>query len=889
MANRTLKRLLYGTLGALGVALALVALYLLSRTAQNSQEFDRMYVYILLVNVAGVLVLFALMVGNLARLFRDYRAHVPGSKLKARMVAMFVGLAAVPLLVVFYFSMQFINRGIDTWFNVEVEAGLDDALALSRAALEMQMREHLESTTRIAGLLEQVSINQVIFELSSLRRQTGASEITLFGRNQQIIATSSDFAANSVPEAPSDEVVLQIQQNRPYVRLFPLEEGRYEIRTAVAVGTRNRPQISGLLRARFPVSERISRMADSVDSSYSDYKLAEYLREPLKRSFTMTLTVAPMLSLLASIYGAFVLSRRMVAPIQDLVAGTRAVAKGDFDTRLPTPSRDEIGFLVSSFNDMTQRLSTARRQASLSQAQVEAERANLEVILARLSTGVVSLESDLRIRTANQAAGAILNVDLESRVGEYLPDVARGQPLLEQFVDVARVHLNAGDREWREQIVLRGEVGRRVLTCACTMLPGDEDHDPGFVVVFDDITALLQAQRDAAWGEVARRLAHEIKNPLTPIQLSAERLRRKYLRSMAADEAQVLDRATHTIVQQVEAMKEMVNAFSEYARAPDLDINRFSAGRLAHEVVDLYRAQESGVEIVLHAADALPDIEADMGRVRQILHNLIRNATEALEHGKNGRIDVTVDAAAYLGVDVIEITVADNGPGFNVGSLSQVFDPYVTTKPKGTGLGLAIGQEAGGGARGHDRGREPRTGAPSFAYDCRVNRIRARSVDRDDAGTRRKTEGKSMSTSHVLVVDDEADIRALISEILTDEGYEVTVAQDAAAAREARANARFDLVLLDIWMPDTDGISLLREWSEQASSGTAPSSSCPGMAPWTRPWRRRVSALSTSSRNRCRSRSCCARSSERWTPHAARPARHDTCCRRCSHPSVAAG
>jgi nitrogen fixation/metabolism regulation signal transduction histidine kinase len=415
-----------------------------------------------------------------------------------------------------------------------------------------------------------------------------------------------------------------------------------------------------------------------------------FLREPLKGTFTFTLTVVLMLSLLAAIYGAFVLSRRLVAPIQDLVAGTRAVAEGNFDTRLQAPTKDEIGFLISSFNDMTQRLATARREASLSQALVEAERTNLEVILARLSTGVLALESDLHIRTANQASGAILGVDLENRSGEYLPDVAKGQPLLEQLVDVAQVHLGAGETEWREQIVLRGEVGRRVLTCACTTLPGDEKHAAGFVIVFDDITALLQAQRDAAWGEVARRLAHEIKNPLTPIQLSAERMRRKYLGNMSDEEAQILDRATHTIVQQVEAMKEMVNAFSDYARAPDMEIGRFDMDKLVHEVVDLYRAQESGIKIVLTSDTTLPSIEADMGRVRQILHNLIRNATEALDSSADGRIDVHVSAAEFDGVNVIQIKVEDNGPGFKDGAESQVFDPYVTTKPKGTGLGLAI-------------------------------------------------------------------------------------------------------------------------------------------------------------------------------------------------------
>jgi nitrogen fixation/metabolism regulation signal transduction histidine kinase len=221
-------------------------------------------------------------------------------------------------------------------------------------------------------------------------------------------------------------------------------------------------------------------------------------------------------------------------------------------------------------------------------------------------------------------------------------------------------------------------------------LPGDEDTAAGYVIVFDDITALLQAQRDAAWGEVARRLAHEIKNPLTPIQLSAERMRRKYLHTMPEDEAQVLDRATHTIVQQVEAMKEMVNAFSDYARAPDMEMNLFDLDKLAHEIIDLYRAQKSDVEIVLETDSNMPLIEGDMGRVRQILHNLIRNAIEALEGSADGCIDVHVGAAEIEDIDFIQIKVEDNGPGFQMDSVSQIFDPYVTTKPKGTGLGLAI-------------------------------------------------------------------------------------------------------------------------------------------------------------------------------------------------------
>jgi nitrogen fixation/metabolism regulation signal transduction histidine kinase len=687
MDTRAIKRGFYTVLAALGVGTVLVAMFLLSLTAQNSNDFDRLQGIIYAINIAGLVLLFLLLVGNLARLWRDYRTHVPGARLKARMVGMFVGLAVLPLIVVFYFSLQFINRGIDSWFNIEVEEGMDNALQLSRAALQMQVQRHLGATQQIAQQLGRGDERQLIFELSMLRRDSGASEITIYGSNNRILATSSDSAEAGLPQALSEEALLQLQQGRPYVALDP---ETYVVRTAVFFRISGRAEPVGVMQAHFPITERLARMADSVDKSYVAYQRMLYLRQPLKETLSLTLTIIFMLSLLAAVYGAFVLARRMVAPIQDLVAGTRAVAEGNFDTRLPKPSKDEIGFLINSFNDMTQRLATARREASLSQALVEAERTNLEVILARLSTGVVALESDMRIRTANDASGAILDLDLENRAGENLLDVAKGEPLLEQFVDVAQVHLQAGETEWREQLVLRGEQGRRVLTCACTALPGDEDHAAGYVIVFDDITALLQAQRDAAWGEVARRLAHEIKNPLTPIQLSAERMRRKYLGSMDQDDAEVLDRATHTIVQQVEAMKEMVNAFSDYARAPNMEIGRFSMDKLVREVVDLYRAQASGVKIVLTSDPAMPMIEADMGRVRQILHNLLRNAIEALENTKDGQIDVHVSVAEIDYVEIMQIKVEDNGPGFEESSLTQVFDPYVTTKPKGTGLGLAI-------------------------------------------------------------------------------------------------------------------------------------------------------------------------------------------------------
>jgi len=690
MATPKIRPLLYAMLGAFGVGLSLIALIMLSQAAQNSENFDQLANSILWINILCLFVLMVLLIGNLSKLYRDYRLDIPGSKLKARMVGMFVGLAIIPLLIVFYFSMQFINRGIDTWFNVEVEAGLDDALTLSRNALAIQMRDHLAATEQIAQRLRETNSTQFIYEIGALRKEIGANELTLFGRNSQILATNSDLSFGNVPKGVSDELLMQIRQNRPYVSLDPLQDGAYEIRTAVPLIGSRTPDIIGIIRARFTVSQRIGRMVNSIDSSYTDYKKIVYLREPLKRTFSLTLTVVLMISLLASIYGAFVLSRRLVSPIQNLVEGTQAVAKGDFDTQLPVPAKDEIGFLINSFNEMTKGLSVARKQASLSQNMVEAERANLEIILANLSTGVISLESDLKIRTFNKAAGAILNVNFLGSRGKLLAEVAEGHGVLKELFDVIKRKFDQGIIRWHEQIVVHTDTGRRILACACTDLASETTDNVGFVIVFDDITLQLQSQRDAAWGEVARRLAHEIKNPLTPIQLSAERLRRKYLKAMPKEESEILDRSTHIIVEQVAAMKEMVNAFSDYARSPDMEISTFNITELIQEVIDLYKEQEEKINIILNIDPENIQFDADPGRIRQIMHNLIRNSIEAIGNDGQGIIKIRAKPIEIKKIKMIEISVEDNGCGFKKESLAQIFDPYVTSKSKGTGLGLAI-------------------------------------------------------------------------------------------------------------------------------------------------------------------------------------------------------
>jgi nitrogen fixation/metabolism regulation signal transduction histidine kinase len=674
-----------------GVALWLVALYLLASVAQNSAGFEKWMPWILLINILGLLTLLALLAVKLTRLVRDYRRHVPGSRLKGRTVAIFSALAVAPILVVYYFSLQFLNRGIDSWFEIEVSQGLKDTRELSHAALEVRVREFLQHTQAVAHTLSGLQDFDLIGALDRERRESTALEFTIVGAQAQILATSSDRPMDTLPVPATDEMMLQLRRGRPYVSLDTDSVGGYLIRAAAPLDA-NGSSSPRVLIALYPVPQQLSQLADTVQRSYTQYANLVQLRSPLKSTFVLILTFVVLMSLIAAVYGAFFAAQRLVQPVQDLIAGTRAVAKGNYDTKLPLPGRDELGFLVTSFNDMTKRLARAREETRRSQQAVEAERAGLAVILARLSTGVVSLEPDLTVRTANQAASAILGVDLEAAVGKRFDDSISDNPLFTQFIAAVQLRLGDLDLDWREQVELSSDSGKRVLMCACTALPSEVGGPPGVVLVFDDITTLLQAQRDAAWGEVARRLAHEIKNPLTPIQLSAERMRRKFLGSMNAQDAQILERATHTIVAQVDAMKQMVNAFSEYARAPDMHFARFDLNQLITEVVDLYRVQDSSAELKLLLAPSLPQISADRIRIRQILNNLVTNSLEALEGRVGARIEIETLTAEEgpKQAPSVAIVVSDNGPGFQRDLLGTVFDPYVTSKPKGTGLGLAI-------------------------------------------------------------------------------------------------------------------------------------------------------------------------------------------------------
>ncbi len=690
----------------------LASLVLMSQATQGSEQFGRLYTPLLLLNAVGLAVLLGMIGAQVRRLIRQWRERQPGSRLTLRMLTLFVALAVTPMLVVYAFSVHFLMRGIDSWYDVQIETAVKDSLELSRAALDLRMRELLRDTELIAEELTDSSdrvapldLNALkgqgstmvlnaaetrIIDLGELRLRSGADELSLMTPKGQIMTTSSP-EIEILPNPPSDSVLLQVSQGRSYIGLDPIRDGGLNVRVVVNVPALAVGADRQILQALYPISTRMNDLADSVQSIYAKYSSLEYLRKQLKLSFIMTLTLVLALSILSTVWAAIYSAGRIAAPIRDLAEGTRAIARGQYDKQLPVLSRDEMGFLVESFNKMALKIGFAQDQIRKSRDRVAAERAYLEAVLSRLSSGVLTFDSTLHLHTFNPSGAKILGVSLESLLGEPLETIITTEhSALSSFFATLAPKIGSCQTDWTEEITLFGPSGRQVLVCRGTTLSDSPGILSDHVIVFDDITAIVQGQRDAAWSEVAQRLAHEIKNPLTPIQLSAERLRHKYLKHMANAEGDALDRLTNTIIQQVKIIKEMVNTFYEYARSPTIKIEPLELNKIVEEVLDLYRNANPDAILETQLDPGLPLIDADQGRMRQVLNNVIKNALEARKNEQSPWIKVVTSSKAISGQACVELRVEDRGTGISEEILPNLFEPYVTTKPKGTGLGLAI-------------------------------------------------------------------------------------------------------------------------------------------------------------------------------------------------------
>lgn len=668
----------------LAVALGTVLLFLLSRASSNTAAFSQNYTLLLVLNLGVALALMGLVGYQLWVLWKKLKRRVFGTKLTLRLLWMFALMALLPGALVYGVSVQFLNKSIESWFDVRVDNALEGGLSLGQSALENLLQDLVKKGEVMALSLADDPVSEHLTQLNRLREQVGVQEAALFSSRGKVLAISGGEKSSFLPDMPSASVLRQVRQQQPFSVIEPIADKGLYLRVVVPVNVLTLSEDMRILQLLQPVPKRLASDAETVQAVYRDYQELSYSRLGLKRIYGMTLTLTLLLALLSAIALAFVLSQKLSAPLGLLAESTRAIAKGDFTQINPVQSRDELGALTLSFNRMTRQLADASAAVEKKQLQLEAAKVYLESILAHLSSGVLTFDEKLHLRGANPRAGEILGSDLSAMRGLPLLSWGSRDNVLQPLANAVAQHFDASDnQEWQQQIEFTGGAGSQVLLVRGTRLPGTVDN--GYVVVFDDITHLLQAQRDAAWGEVARRLAHEIKNPLTPIQLSAERLERKLADKLNTSDAEVLSRSTQTIVNQVAALKSMVDAFAEYARSPQLNLTRLDLNQLVREVLTLY--ESSGVHIDVALAPNLPAVNGDAALLRQVMHNLMRNAEDALADLPQAEIRVRTE---LVDESSVRWSIEDNGKGFPEVLMGRLFEPYVTTKSKGTGLGLAI-------------------------------------------------------------------------------------------------------------------------------------------------------------------------------------------------------
>jgi nitrogen fixation/metabolism regulation signal transduction histidine kinase len=672
----------------------IITLYFVANTGEHLDHFGQLYQTLLFGTVLALIVIGMLILASVWRLISDVRDNVSGSRLTLKLVIVFVAMALLPMALVYSFSVRFLNSNIESWFDVEVERALDDALGLSRDSLNVYMRTRQKTTLELSNRLADVPPELAVLVLNELGSDSEASELTLIGADNRVIASTAFLDNLTVsPNRPADDIISRARNGSPYLSTDPSGDGELQVRSVVPVFSSDPLAGVSVLYAIYPIASSSSDLAANVQQSFRNYRQLAYLREPLKQSSVATLTLAMFLCLMMAVWAAFYAARRLMVPVHNLVDGTRTVAAGDYTSRLSSSGRDELGDLVDSFNAMTDQLERARASAASSQEQAERQRAYLELVLSRISSGVITLDEQHRIRTWNIGAATILQSDGAALEALDCSDYRQLEDArLQQFFAGIDSLLKTDRAEWSIELELSGESSITPLICRGASMRDEQRGYTGHVLVFDDISDVVEAQRNAAWSEVARRLAHEIKNPLTPIQLSAERLQRKYASKLQGDDAATLQKLTGTIVTQVGAMKSMVKAFAEYANAPSMEFKRTSINELISEISYLYLEGDEQNCITLALADHIPDIAGDANRIRQVLHNVIKNAFEAASDvpHESRRLTIATSLVHSDNGEQIEMRFQDNGPGFPQDLLDRLFEPYVTTKKKGTGIGLAI-------------------------------------------------------------------------------------------------------------------------------------------------------------------------------------------------------
>ena len=726
--------------GAAMMAIALVLMFLLTQATNNQALYEQNYARLFIVNVV-VAVALLLVIGWVAwRLISRLRRGKFGSRLLVKLAAIFALVGLLPGTLIYVVSYQFVSRSIESWFDVKVEGALDAGLSLGRSSLAALEADLGGKARAAAGQLAEVSETQAAISLERMREQLAANDVVLWGGNGQVLASAGESRFRLQPERPSAAELRKAKSQRVVTSIEGLEEGatpasatastttNTRVRAlavvgAAGIGLLTEPRYLQITQALPPT---LVANALAVQEAYREYQERALARSGLRKMYIGTLTLSLFLAVFGAVLLAIFLGNQIVRPLLVLADGVAQVASGNLTPKQALQTRDELGGLTRSFAQMTQQLSDARSDVELSMRQVDASRANLQTILDNLTSGVIVLDAKGFIVSTNPGATRVLRAPMGACLGQRLADVPGltdfGNGVEQQFSAFLGEHAAHGLDHWQQSfelshaattgstmsVIAPGQVNAINLIARGAELPAGQR-----LLVFDDISEVVSAQRAQAWGDVARRLAHEIKNPLTPIQLSAERLEMKLQNKLAPADNALLVKSVKTIVDQVDAMKRLVNEFRDYARLPSAELVALDLNAVIADVLQLYAAENAVVPVKSDLAVDCPHIMGDAQQLRQVIHNLLQNAQDACASREKTDKDIfaevgsddpgaaanpAVITAAEVSISTrynpdnhrVRMVVRDSGSGFPESILQRAFEPYVTTKVKGTGLGLAV-------------------------------------------------------------------------------------------------------------------------------------------------------------------------------------------------------
>ena len=659
-------------------------LILLAKAISNSDLISSDSFRALLgLNILFIFSLIVLIGFQIFRLLQNVKKEITGSRLTLRLVMSFALMGVVPVLIVYLVSVNFLTKSIESWFDVKVESALEGGLTLGQKTIDILMKDIELKGKSIAYSIGNVDSQQRYSLLTDLREKFRIEDAVIFDQNSIIIEVSSE-KSDLIPPIPNIKD-LEKGGRGFFGRIEEKDGEQIFLKTFTPILTKNVNSKTLILQLTQPIPPSIANLALSVESVYSEYQQLTYSRNSLKIIYILTLTLVLLLALLSSVSASFVISRRFSSPLAMLADATRQISKGNYKKIISKQGKDEIGVLISSFNSMTSQLEDATNNSEKDRERLEVARTFLETILAHLTTGVIVLDQAKIIRLNNIAASKILKIKSSDMSNMPMSEIVDKYLLFKPMYEFVESYIDSDKKNKKEesQEFKLNKENEQESTIMLQITPIKNNKDKSYVLVIDDISEVTQAQRHRAWGEIARRLAHEIKNPLTPIQLSAERIQHKFKNKLNKEDSEILERSTNTIVNQVNSLKIMVNEFAEYARPTKIQKDAVQIDELIDEVVALYEIEKN---ITIKKDRKIPTIYADQNKLRQVIINLLENSQDALKEIKNKKIMISI----INKISGIELTVEDNGVGIPDIIIGRIFEPYVTSKKTGTGLGLAI-------------------------------------------------------------------------------------------------------------------------------------------------------------------------------------------------------